>query len=63
MRIVIAVVTPDFEGKYPWKNGDPLLLLGEVENAPDHVAVADKAGRVHWIFDRDSFREATEDEI
>ena len=63
MKIVIADIPKGWQGRYPWKHGEALLLLGEVENAPGHVAVATKSGRVYWLFDKDSFREANEDEI
>jgi hypothetical protein len=63
MRVVVAVCPKGYEDKYPWKHGDALLLLGDIESMPGHVVVADKTGRVHWAYDADSFREAREDEL
>ena len=63
IRIVIAIVDPGYELKYPWKNGEALLLLGEIGNIPGHVAVATTQGKVHWAYDLDSFREPTDDEL
>lgn len=63
MKIVIADPAPGYEDKYPWKNGECLLLLGEIENMPGHVAVCDRSGRIHWGYHDDSFREPKPDEI
>ena len=63
MKIVIAVMPPGYEDKYPWKEGASLLLLGEIENMKGHVAVVDREGKVYWGYHDDSFRDATEDEI
>lgn len=63
-RLVVADIPPKgFEGKYPWKDGQTLLFLGEIEQMPGHCVVVDKAGKVHWGFHTDNFREPTEDEI
>ncbi len=56
MRTVIAIVPQGYV--YPWKDGDILLLLGEIENMPGHVAVANREGRVYWGYHEDSFRES-----
>ena len=65
-KLKVLVVEPLPEGcenKYPWEAGDCVLLLGEIEGMSGHVAVATHDGRVHWGYDEDNFREATEDEI
>lgn len=43
--------------------GQAVLLLGEIENMPGHVAVADEYGKIHWALHEDSFREPTEEEL
>jgi len=61
-RIVIAIVPPEYEGKYPWKDGEAVLLIGNINNMLGHVAVATSQGFVHWGYDEDSFRDPTENE-
>lgn len=54
------------EGCYntcPWRPGDSVLLLGEIQNMPGHVVVATRDGKVHWGYPEENFREATEEEI
>lgn len=63
MKVVIAVVPAGYENRYPWKDGDHLLLLGHIENMPGHVAVVDQNGRTYWGFHEDSFRAAKADEL
>ena len=57
----VVIVAYDIPGRF--KAGDAVLLLGEIENMPGHVAVAGTDGKVHWAYHEDSFREATEDEL
>ena len=63
-RIVIFDDPPKgYEDKYPWKAGTSLLFLGEIANMPGHCVVVDKAGKVHWGYHTENFREPTEDEL
>jgi len=61
MRVVIAIGSAVLD--YPWEEDEAVLLLGEIENMPGHVAVATKDGKVYWGFDADSFGEPIVDEI
>lgn len=63
LRIMIALVPPGYEGKYPWKHGEPVLVIGSIDNMDGHLAVATKDGRVYWGYDEDGFRNPTPDEI
>ena len=49
--------------RYPFQNGESVLLLGEIENMPGHVAVVTRDGKVHFGYHEDTFRQPTEDEI
>jgi hypothetical protein len=33
---------------YPWKQGETVLVLGEIENMPSHVAVVTTDGKTHF---------------
>ena len=48
---------------YPFRNGDKVLLLGEVEHMPGHVVVATTDGRVVWGYHADNFRKLTKEEV
>lgn len=47
----------NFQGNYPFNEGENLLLLGGIENMPNHVAVADKEGKVYWAYRAKNFVE------
>lgn len=51
-----------YEKDYPFKRGEVVLVLGEIENMPGHVAVALRDGRVLYGFHPELFRVLTEDE-
>ncbi len=42
--LIVDDIPKGYEDKYPWKIGDPVLRLGEIENMPGHVAVVTSAG-------------------
>jgi hypothetical protein len=60
MYLAKAICPKGYE--YPWKHNDTVLILGEVANMPNHVAVSTKDGKVYWCYDKDSFRRLTEEE-
>jgi hypothetical protein len=62
MKVVISIVPSTYEGKYPWKNGEHLLLLGKIKNMPGHVAVVHN-GKIYYGFHKSSFRIAKKNEI
>ena len=47
---------------YPFKEGDHVLMLGEIEQMPGHVAVALKDGRVLFGYHAENFRKLTREE-
>lgn len=52
-----------YPDQYPFHEGDTVIVLGEVEQMPDHVVIALKDGRVlfgyHvWNFERIPMEEA-----
>jgi hypothetical protein len=60
---LVAVELPEgFESKYPFANGDTMLMLGDIEQMPGHVVVVNKDGRVFWGYHDDNFRKLTEEE-
>ena len=61
-RIVIAEVNRQWD-KTPFRNGEHLLLLGEIQNMRGHVIVVNAQGVIHWGYHPDNFREALENEI
>ncbi len=64
MKIVIALAPPKgYEFRYPWKEGDGVLVLGEIENMPGHVAVVTRSGKIRWGYHDDHFREPTEEDL
>ena len=58
-----VVVDLDPNYKYPFKNGDHVLLLGEIKHMPGHVAVATKDGRILWGYHSDNFRKLIKEEV
>lgn len=64
MKILIVDNLPEgYEDSYPFKAGEHVLLLGEIENMPGHYAVVTKDGGTHFGFHDDLFREPTEEEL
>jgi len=63
LRIQITDVPEGYDGQYPWNNGEKVLLLGEIQNMPGHVAVATKDGKVHWGYHPENFRDPTQEEL
>ena len=62
-QIVIFDDPPGKPSNYPWKIGEHLLYLGEIEQMPGHCIIVNKAGRVFWGWHTDNFRNPTEDEL
>lgn len=61
-KVQFPKVYAEYAPMYPFKDGDTVLLLGEIENMPGHVAVALKDGRVLGGFHPELFRVLSEDE-
>jgi hypothetical protein len=49
--------------QYPFGEGDRILILGEIEHMPGHVAIALNDGRVVFGYHGDNFRKLKEDEV
>jgi len=60
--ITNRMVTPhlpkewDEKNQYPWKNGEPVLFLGEVIGMPGHGVFVGKDGLVKFGYHTDSFK-------
>jgi hypothetical protein len=50
------------ESEYPYKNGDRVVLLGEISNMPSHVILADKEGKILWGYHLSDFVILTQEE-
>jgi len=48
--------------RYPFNEGDTVLMLGEVEQMPGHVAVVTKDGKTHFGYHAENFRKLTREE-
>lgn len=44
------------EALYPFKNGEHVLLLGEISNMPGHVAFTNQTGIIHYGYHLEDFR-------
>jgi len=51
-----------YEDHYPFKNGDTVLMLGEIEQMPGHVVVATKDGKTHFGYHVENFRKLSREE-
>jgi hypothetical protein len=61
--MIVHNILDRYADKYPFKNGESVLFLGEIENMPGHVAVVTRDGKVHYGYHDDHFREPTEEEL
>lgn len=48
---------------YPFDNGDIVVVLGEIEQMPDHMVVATRDGKVHSGYHKEWFRKLSKDEV
>lgn len=64
-----VMVTPhlpkewDEKNQYPWKNGDPVLFLGEVNGMRGHGVFVGRDGLVKFGYHTDSFKVVPEEEM
>lgn len=47
----------------PFKDGDLVLMLGEIQHCPGHCAVVTRDGLVRWGYHTDNFQRLSEDEV
>ena len=52
-----------YRNKMAFHDGDHVLMIGEIEHMPGHVAVVTKDGLVKWGYHDDNFRKLTRDEV
>lgn len=62
VRFNFAIVPEEYHKKYPFKEDDVFVFLGEIKQMPGHCIVAGKDGRVIWGYHTENFVELTEDE-
>jgi hypothetical protein len=63
MKVMIVDLPSGYEDKYPFKNGESVLFLGEIKNMRGHCTVVNRDGKVFWGYHTDDFRNPTEDEL
>jgi hypothetical protein len=52
-----------YESQYPFGDGDLVVVIGELENMPDHCAIATKDGKVHFPYHIDGFHKMGHTEV
>jgi hypothetical protein len=62
MVTVIVDLPQGYKDKYPFKDGDYLLCLGEIKNQKGHVAVVNSKGKVYFGYHIENFRLLTNDD-
>lgn len=55
-------IPSEYEAQYPFRNGDTVMMLGELANMPGHVGVALKDGRTVYGYHAEWFRRLRVDE-
>lgn len=61
MKLCVVEDLPD-NAIYPFRNGDRMLFMGEIEQMPGHCVVATSSGKVIWGYHSEHFRILTDDE-
>lgn len=49
--------------KYPFKNGDTVLMLGEIKHMPGHCVVVTKDGKTHFGYHTENFVKIPKGEV
>jgi hypothetical protein len=62
LAVVEDLPQPPEQYNYPFKDGDVVVFLGEIEQMPGHAVVASKDGRVLWGYHTENFRKLTDEE-
>lgn len=52
-----------YEDKYPWKDGEPVLFLGEIAGMHGHAAFVGEDGRIRCCYHTDNFYVIPEEEL
>jgi len=45
---IVEGIPEDYKTEFPFKNGDHVLFMGEIENMPGHYVVVDENNNIHW---------------
>ena len=61
-RLMIADDLPE-DHKFPFENGERVLVLGELHNMRGHVVFVTRHGQVGYGIHEYNFREPTDDEL
>ena len=58
MKPYLAVfnVEMSYASKYPFRQGETVLVMGEVSNMPGHMVVCRSDGSVSWGWHKENFR-------
>jgi hypothetical protein len=59
---LIAKAEIDDNVSYPYKNGDRVLLLGEISNMPSHVVLVNRQNEILWGYHLSDFVILTQEE-
>ena len=51
-----------YEKEYPFKNGDRVLVLGEISNMPGHMVLVDRENKIFWGYHKEDFIILTDEE-
>lgn len=55
-RVDLSQVAKKNLRHYPFKNGELVLMLGEIKHMEGHVAVVTRGGKVEWGWHDDIFK-------
>lgn len=58
----VSGIPKNYEDKYPFKNGDAVLFMGEIEQMPGHAVIALKDGRVLSGYDSEWFERIADED-
>jgi len=56
-------IPTEYIDRYPFKPGDIVLFLGEIEYMPGHAVIVNKEGKVIFGYHMDNFRKLTKEEV
>lgn len=54
-RVVVDKFPEGWEDKYPFKEGDMMLYLGEIVGMEGHCIIVNEEGKVFWGYHTDNF--------
>ena len=63
MKINFVGLPKEYHDCYPFKNGDRVLFLGEIENMTEHCVIVTEDGKTLWGYHTEHLTELTEEEF